>query len=144
VLFASYALFLGIAALALVANPEHWSRYTQLAVRAVTGVVALAAGGVATLLLTGGFGDTHTTEARLLLGAIAAGSVLYLGGLSLWRGPLPFALRVTGWILLVVPALVPSTLSLALPLLATLSLAISPVRSVDSKNQPLKPASESS
>jgi hypothetical protein len=128
VLFASYALFVAIAALALLANPEQWGRYTNLR-RSFTGVVAIAAGGVAILLLTGGAGDTHTTE-----GQVAAWLALA------WTAP---ALRVTGWIFLVVPALVPSTLSLALPVLALLSLTISPVSSGDSKNQPLKPASES-
>jgi hypothetical protein len=93
--------------------------------------VAAAAGGAAIYLLTSDDADSATLGI-LLLSVLLVGSVLYLSGLVLWRGTLAFTLRVMGWLLLVIPALFPSTLSLALPILAILTLTISSVPSADS------------
>jgi hypothetical protein len=130
-LFAAYLLFIIVALSAVRANPERWPRYTRVLVRLLTGATAAAAGGVAILLLTSDDADP-TTAGVVLLTALVGGSVSYLIGTVVWRGTMAFILRVIGWVLLVVPALVPSTLSLALPILAILALTMSAAPSGDS------------
>jgi hypothetical protein len=130
-LFLAYLLFITIASAALLANAGGWGRFRAAVLRAFTGGLAASAGGVALALLTAGDGD-HTTPAIVLLTTTVAGSLFYLSGLVLWRGKAAFVLRLFGWLLLVVPALVPSTLSLSLPILAILAVTVSLVRSADS------------
>jgi hypothetical protein len=125
-LIASYLLFIAIAVLGSRANPEHWPRYSSLLLRLLSGGVAVAAGGIAVLLIPS---DGAETTGRILLSTLLLGSIVYLSGLVLWRGTVAFTVRLIGWIILVIPALVPSTLSLALPALAILTLTISPVPS---------------
>jgi hypothetical protein len=60
--------------------------------------------------------------AWLLISALGLGALLHALGLLDWNGDFGFAARATGTVLVVVPLLVPSTLTLALPLAAFLAL----------------------
>jgi hypothetical protein len=67
---------------------------------------------------------------------IGAGAVIYVGGTVLGRGRLALRLRWIGWIVMTAPLLVPSTFSLALPVVAALAVTLRPL--------PPRPASKQS
>jgi hypothetical protein len=55
------------------------------------------------------------------LGAVLlAGALVYASGLAVWHGRIAFLLRLSGWVLMTVALVVPSTLTLALPVVAAL------------------------
>jgi hypothetical protein len=63
-----------------------------------------------------------------LLGAAASlGGVVYAAGLLAWRGGQALGLRILGWVLLVTALVIPSTLTLGLPLVALLVVALAPI-----------------
>jgi hypothetical protein len=104
-------------------------------IRTFTIVIAGAAGLIAVLLLTDR--DEPTRTATMLLTTMFLGSIAFMLGVILWRGRVALALRSIGWLLIVGAAAVPSTLTLALPLLAVLSLALSPgARTNDGRSIP--------
>jgi len=62
--------------------------------------------------------------AYVLTTAICTGAVTYLVGTLLGHGDLALRLRWIGWIVMTVPLLVPSTFSLALPVVASLAMTL--------------------
>jgi hypothetical protein len=97
-------------------------------VRAITAVLAaaIAAGAAFWLDHLTNRSDSYT-PAYLLTAAIGSGAALYLGGTLLGRGRVALRLRWIGWIVMAVPLLVPSTFSLALPLIAALAVTLRPM-----------------
>jgi hypothetical protein len=53
---------------------------------------------------------------------------VYAAGLLAWRGGQALGLRILGWILMVTAFAIPSTLTLGLPLVALLALALASIR----------------
>lgn len=84
-------------------------------------LVAAALAGIGLMLLPGA---TATALATALLAALVCGAAVYVAGVAVWEGRAGRRLRTIGWIGMVVPLLVPSTLTLALPLLALLALTL--------------------
>jgi hypothetical protein len=70
-----------------------------------------------------------TTVAYLLTGAICGGAVTYLFGTLIGYGGLAVHLRWVGWIVIALPLVVPSTFSIALPLVALLAVTLRPLPS---------------
>ena len=63
--------------------------------------------------------------APLALGALLiGGSFLYVVGAALWRGYAAYGLRVVGWCLVAAVLSVPSTLTLALPVVALMAAVL--------------------
>lgn len=58
---------------------------------------------------------------------MSLGSIVYAAGLLVWRGRQALALRILGWALMVVAFVIPSTLTLGLPLVALLAVALVPI-----------------
>jgi hypothetical protein len=94
-------------------------------VGAITGVLAAVIAVAAALWLNhlANSPDSSLT-AYLLTAAICAGAVTYLVGTLLGRRRLALRLRWIGWIVMTVPLLVPSTFSLALPVVASLAVTL--------------------
>ncbi|MFS8499882.1 MAG: hypothetical protein FWJ70_16975 [Micromonosporaceae bacterium] len=65
--------------------------------------------------------DPRPALAWGLAGMAAAGLVVYVSGLIWWSGSTAWLLRLAGWLLLVIPTIVPSSISLLLPVAAPLT-----------------------
>jgi hypothetical protein len=65
-----------------------------------------------------------TTLGLIVLLMLLLGSILSLCGFVLWHERTGFALRLAGWLLVVVALAVPSTLTLLLPLAALLAITL--------------------
>ncbi len=91
-------------------------------------MLAAAIGAGAGLWLTHLAGQPQATRlAYLLTGTICAGAATYLLGTLLADGRTALQLRWFGWILMTVPLLIPSTFSLALPIMALLASTLQPL-----------------
>jgi hypothetical protein len=131
VLLFAYAFLAGVIAWALGRRGEPWvlrlSEPGQQRVRLATGMLdtAVGASGIAVLGLQ--LGDHAHVLGWTIGGAVILGSILYAAGLLAWRGGRALGLRVLGWVLMVAALVVPSTLTLGLPLVALLALALAPI-----------------
>ena len=96
-------------------------------IRAVTAVLAaaIAAGAAFWLTHLAGSPDQYA-PAYAITAAVCAGALLYLAGTLIWHGRVALSLRWVGWVILIVPLLIPSTFSLALPIVAGLALTLRP------------------
>jgi hypothetical protein len=132
VLLLAYALLAGVIAWTLGRRGGPWilrlGEPVQQRVRLAAGMLdtAVAAVGIAVVAQLVGEDDA------LVLGwtigaAVSLGSVVYAAGLLAWRGGQALGLRVVGWVLMVVALVIPSTLTLGLPLVALLALTLAPI-----------------
>ena len=117
-------LTLSVALLSLLGRETRsWLRKAEpqreLAVRLSAFVVGVTGVLAALVLLEGESGR----ELRLLA-SLAAGSSLFVAGVILWRGRVALTLRAVGWALAVGALAVPSILTLALPPVALLVVAL--------------------
>jgi hypothetical protein len=132
VVLLAYALLAGVIAWGL--GRRGGPRILQLSepgqqrVRLAGGMLDTAVGtlGIALLVQLAGGGQA------LVLGwtigaAVSLGSIVYAAGLLAWRGGQALGLRVLGWLLMVAALLIPSTLTLGLPLVALLALTLAPI-----------------
>jgi hypothetical protein len=71
--------------------------------------------------------DDATTVGGLLVAAGVAGSALYAIGAAVWTGTTAYRLREVGWILTAFAFGIPSTLTLALPLVGVLAFPVVPI-----------------
>jgi hypothetical protein len=112
----------------VVRNREQWDVPAQDKtglVRAITAVLgaAIAASAAFWLNHLANSPDFYG-PAYVLTAAICAGAVTYLVGTLLGHGGVALGLRWVGWIVMTVPLLVPSTFSLALPVVALLAVTL--------------------
>jgi hypothetical protein len=90
-------------------------------------VTAVSAMGIAVLGLQLG-GDDHAHVLGWTVGAaVSLGGAVYAAGLLAWRGGQALGLRILGWVLMVMALVIPSTLTLGLPLVALLAVALAPI-----------------
>ena len=88
---------------------------------------AVSAMGIAVLGLQLG-GDDHTHMLGWTIGvAVSLGGAVYAAGLLAWRGGQALGLRILGWVLMVMALMIPTTLTLGLPLVALLAVALAPI-----------------
>jgi hypothetical protein len=88
---------------------------------------AVSAMGIAVLGLQLG-GDDHAHVLGWTIGAaVSLGGAVYAAGLLAWREGQALGLRILGWVLMVMALVIPSTLTLGLPLVALLALALAPI-----------------
>lgn len=97
-------------------RPQRWDGVARFA-GALAGLLAVAG---AIDLLRG----NPSTLGRVLLAALLAGGLDYLCGIALWRRRAGVTLRWTGWALCTCALLVPSTLSLLLPIAGLLVVTL--------------------
>jgi hypothetical protein len=133
VVLLAYVFLAGVIAWALGRRGGPWilrlSEPSQQRVRLAAGMLDTAVGalGVAVLALQLG-GDDHALLLGWTIGAaVSLGSIMYAAGLLAWRGGQALALRILGWALMVVAFVIPSTLTLGLPLVALLAVALVPM-----------------
>jgi hypothetical protein len=73
-------------------------------------------------------GDDHAHVLGWTIGAaVSLGGVVYVAGLLTWRGGQALDLRILGWVLMVTALVIPSMLTLGLPLVALLVFALAPI-----------------
>jgi hypothetical protein len=130
VLLLAYAFLAVVTALVLGPRGGLWllrlSEPGQQRVRLAAGALDTAVGalGVAVLGLQLGAAD-HVHVLGWMIGAlISLGAVAYAAGLLAWRGGQAVGLRILGWVLMVIALVIPSTLTLALPLVALLATTL--------------------
>jgi hypothetical protein len=134
ILFA-YAIALLAVAWALAARGRPWilgldeerQQRIRLAGMAIAVLVGVAGVAVVWVQATGEAADQEVLP-WAIGAALIVGGVVYGAGLLAWRGPRALALRLAGWALMTLAFGVPSTLTLALPLVALLvpTLALVP------------------
>jgi hypothetical protein len=119
-LWLSYALAAVIAVVALRRSARSSWLWRAVLVAGAGGVGAL---GLA--LLVSAVRDHPTGgAASILLAALVVGALVFIAGVIAERWSGATRLRMLGWVLMVVPLLVPSTLTLALPLVAVLAVGV--------------------
>lgn len=128
-----YGFLVGVSAWAFGRRGGPWilrlSEPGQQRVRLAAAMLATAVGamGIAVLGLQLG-GDGHAHVLGWTIGAaVSLGGVVYAAGLLAWRGGHPLGLRILGWVLMVMALVIPTTLTLGLPLVALLTLALAPI-----------------
>ena len=90
-------------------------------------VTAVSAMGIAVLGLQLG-GNDHAHVLGWTIGAaLSLGGAVYAAGLLAWQGGQALGLRILGWVLMVTALMIPSTLTLGLPLVALLAVALAPI-----------------
>jgi hypothetical protein len=138
VLLVAYAFLAGVIAWTLGHRGGPWilrlGEPGRQRVRLAAGMLDTAVGaiGIAVLVLQF-WGDDHVLVLGWTIGAaVSLGGIVYAAGLLAWRGGQALGLRVVGWVLMVAALVIPSTLTLGLPLVAllALTLALIPERSV--------------
>jgi hypothetical protein len=131
VLLLAYAFLAGVIVWALGRRDGAWvlqlSEPGQQRVRLAAGMLDTAVGAIGIAVLGLQFGDHAHVLGWTIGGAVSLGSVLYAAGLLAWRGGRALGLRVLGWVLMVAAFVIPSTLTLGLPLVAPLALALTPI-----------------
>jgi hypothetical protein len=133
VVLLAYAFLAGVIAWAFGRRGGPWilrlSEPDQQRVRLAAGMLDTAVGaiGIAVLGLQLG-GDDHAHVLGWTIGAaVSLGSIVYAAGLLAWRGGQALGLRILGWVLMATALVIPSTLTLGLPLVALLALALAPI-----------------
>lgn len=131
----AYAIALLAVAWALASRRRPWvlrldeqdRQRVRLAGMAITVLAGVAGGAVLWVQATGEATDREAL-AWTIGAALIMGSVVHGAGLVAWQGPRALALRLVGWALMTLALSVPSTLTLALPLVALLvpTLALVP------------------
>jgi hypothetical protein len=140
VLLLAYAFLAGVVAWTLGRRDAPWVlRLTEPGrrrVRLAAGILdtVVAAVGIAVLGLQ--LGDNGHLLGWTIGGALSLGSIVYAGGLLAWRGGQALGLRVLGWVLMAAALVIPSTLTLGLPLVALLALTLAPIP----QRRPAQPA----
>jgi hypothetical protein len=89
-------------------------------------VTAVSAMGIAVLGLQL-VGDHAHVLGWTIGAAVSLGGAVYAAGLLAWRGGQALGLRILGWVLMVMALVIPSTLTLGLPLVALLAVALAPI-----------------
>jgi hypothetical protein len=128
VLLLAYAFLVGVIAWTLRRRGGPWilrlSEPGQQRVRLAAGMLATAVGAIGIAVLGLQVGDHAHVLGWTIGGAVSLGSIMYAAGLLVWRGPQALGLRVLGWVLMVAALVIPSTLTLGLPLVALLALTL--------------------
>jgi hypothetical protein len=132
VLLVVYAFLAGVVAWAFGRRGGPWilrlGAPAQQRVRLAAGLLASAVGAMGIAVLGLQLGGDHAHVLGWTIGAAASlGGVVYAAGLLAWRGGQALGLRILGWVLMVTALLIPSTLTLGLPLVALLVLALAPI-----------------
>jgi hypothetical protein len=101
----------------------------QAVVRVAAAVFAAAVGIAATALAlqyAGERGHAFSDDPLpyLIFGALATGGTLYSAGAVVWNGGWAQVLRAAGWALMIAALMYPTTLTLALPLVAVLVITV--------------------
>ena len=129
----AYGFLVGLTAWTFGRRGGPWilrlSEPGQQRVRLAVGMLATAVGalGIAVLVLQLG-GDDHAHALGWTVGAaVSLGGLVYVAGLLAWRGGQALGLRILGWVLMVTALVIPSTLTLGLPLVALLALALASI-----------------
>ena len=132
-LLVAYAFLAGVIAWTLGRRGGPWilrlGEPGQQRVRLAAGMLdaAVAAIGFAVLGLQLGDDDHGHPLGWTIGAAVSLGSIVYAAGLLAWRGGRALGLRVLGWVLMVAALVIPSTLTLGLPLVALLVLTLGPI-----------------
>jgi hypothetical protein len=139
-LFVSYAVFLGALGFLLgravtkSKQPSVWDRAYGSLTRGVMLATSLL---ILVLSLPMALDGEHTsTGINALWASLIVGSALYCIGAASWTGDAAFLLRGIGWILMAVAFLLPSTLTLGLPLVAMLAFGLVPISSMRAPEAP--------
>jgi hypothetical protein len=130
-LFVSYAVFLSVVAFLLgrAVTERKEASVWDTGYGSLTRGVMLATSLIILLLsLPIALDREHTSPlGNALWASVIVGSALYSAGAASWTGDRAFWLRGIGWILMAVAFVVPSTLTLGLPLVALLAFALVPI-----------------
>jgi hypothetical protein len=124
-----YVLGLAGSLLALALRADRSDVREQNAFRVALGGLALllAAVGVGGLMDVQGDGVhslASASTAYLVFGALALGALTYFVGIISWRGRRGFVFRFGGWVSMALALMVPSALTLALPLVSVFVSAL--------------------
>jgi hypothetical protein len=128
VLLLAYAFLAVVTALVLGPPGGPWllrlSEPGQQRVRLAAGVLDTAVGALGVAVLGLQLGAADHVLGWMIGALISLGAVAYAAGLLAWRGGQAVGLRILGWVLMVIALVIPSTLTLALPLVALLATTL--------------------
>jgi hypothetical protein len=127
-----YAFLAGVIAWAFGRRGGPWilrlGEPGQQQVRLAAAMLATAVSAMGIAVLGLQLGGDHAHALGWTVGAaVSLGGVVYAAGLLAWRGRQALGLRILGWVLMVTALVIPSTLTLGLPLVALLALALAPI-----------------
>jgi hypothetical protein len=127
-----YAFLAGVIAWAFGRRGGPWilrlSEPGQQRVRLAAAMLATAVSAMGIAVLGLQLGGDHAHALGWTIGAaVSLGAAVYAAGLLAWWGGQALGLRILGWLLMVTAMVIPSTLTLGLPLVALLTLALAPI-----------------
>jgi hypothetical protein len=131
----AYLVLLGAVVWAVVRRRRPWVRRLGTAgrrrLRLLVMVLTIAVAWLGVLLIAaqvpGQQSGIYRWSGYAVGAALLGGALLHAVGLSRWHGRAAFALRLSGWVLLTATLMVPSTMTLALPLAAAMVVTLATV-----------------
>jgi hypothetical protein len=127
----AYLVFLITLVWAVIRRRRPWiSRVSgagQQALRLTAMVLAIAIGSLGCLVIAiqpPGQHGIYRWSGYAVGSAMLVGALLYAIGLVVWLDPPALALRLSGWLLMAAALIVPSTLTLALPVVAAMVVTV--------------------
>lgn len=118
---------------------ERFRPRVVMSIRIATSLIAVLLQLVGALVLVGAASELNALTITLAV-AIIGGGFLYFQGVVLWRRQGAYSLRVVGWCLVAAALSVPSTLTLALPLVATMAVVLVPIPVAGKSRSTVSPA----
>ena len=132
----AYLVFLIAIVWAVLRRRRPWIRQVsspgRQAVRLTAMVLAIAIGSLGCLIIAIQPPGQHGVYRWLGYGVgstMLVGGLLYVIGLGVWIDRTAFALRLSGWMLMAAALVVPSTLTLALPVVAAMIVTVANIPS---------------
>jgi hypothetical protein len=128
---AAYLVLLIAIVWAIIRRRRPWIRTVSAAgqqrLRLTTMVLAIAVGSLGGLVIAiqpPGQHGIYRWLGYAVGSTMLAGALLYAIGLGVWSDRTAFALRLSGWVLMATALAVPSTLTLALPVVAAMLVTV--------------------
>jgi hypothetical protein len=132
----AYLVFLAALVWAVIHRRRPWisrvSAASQQGLRLTAMVLAIAIGSLGCLVIAiqpPGQHGIYRWFGYAVGSTMLVGALLYAIGLGSWLGRPAFALRLSGWILMAAALVVPSTLTLALPVVAAMVVTLADIPS---------------
>jgi hypothetical protein len=128
---AAYLVLLIAIVWAVIRRRRPWIRRVSAAgqqrLRLTAMVLAIAVGSLGGLVIAiqpPGQHGIYRWSGYAVGSTMVAGALLYAIGLGVWLDRTAFALRLSGWVLMAAALVVPSTLTLALPVVAAMLVTV--------------------
>ena len=129
IIFAAFAVIACVAGVILTSPEQDHPRDELRGLRIAASMLSGFFGAVGLILIVDaalepGHSLASSWLSYTVLGLLSLGSALYIIGVVTWSGGRAFAMRLAGWIAMIIPLAASMVLVLGLPLLAVLAVTL--------------------